>query len=707
MAFAPAKQNSVAIVVDEKSYEEARGEVDAYALAIERQGLETVLILDHWQHPDSIRVRLKKLYQSSQMPLEGVIFIGDIPVPMLRDAQHLSTAFKMDQDKFAWTRSSIPSDRFYDDLDLEFEYLKQDSVQPLYHYYSLKAESPQRLSVDIYSARIKPPHGPNQYELLRNYLKKVVAFKENPPVADQVMFFTGHGYNSECPRTWMDEKLALSQQFAYMNGQKNYLEYINFQFDQHVKFRLMAELKRTDLDIALLHHHGGPNSQYLDGMPETGSVQDQIRDVKYYLRSKLRSANKSPEKLEEAKNYFKKSLGVSDAWFEGAIDKVQEEEDSVFNAKLDINIEDMAGYSSNVPFIMIDACFTGSFHRDKYIAGEYLFDEGKTIAVQANSVNVFQDKWGDEMVGLLGLGLRVGYWHKMNCSLETHLLGDPTMMFAQRDKNVDLNNWMEKRAIDRSFWKKQLSSPYADVEALALRMLYQIDGIAVSDLLLDQFKNNTFYSVRAEALKLLRMCKDNNFIQALNLGMTDSYELIQRFSPLYMSETGHPSHVPYIIDAMLRNNTSKRVAYNLKEAAGMYNKDVLLAELDRQIERKEFLLDKDETYQQIRKSVEYGCNRMRSYIDELVNAETKEKDQIFNLRAFRNQTIHQHLEELISFIDTTSNTRLKLAGVELLGWFDHSYKRNLITDFCEKALNDKSITEELKNELIKTKNRIN
>ncbi len=707
MAFAPAKQNSVAIIVDEKSYEEARNEIDAYVGAIEKQGLKPVLIVDHWQHPDSIRVRLKKLYQSTQTPLEGAVLIGDIPVPMLRDAQHFSTAFKMDQDRYAWTRSSIPSDRFYDDLDLEFEYLKQDSVQPLYHYYSLKAESPQHLSVDIYSARIKPPHGSNQYKLLRNYLKKVVAFKNNPPVADQVMFFTGHGYNSECTRTWMDEKIALSQQFAYMSGQKNYMEYFNFQFDEHVKFRLLAELKRDDLDIALLHHHGGPNSQYLDGMPESASVQDQIRDVKYYLRSKLRSANKSPEKVEETKEYFKKSLGVAEAWFEGSFDKTQEAEDSLFNAKLDINIEDMDGYSSNVPFIMIDACFTGSFHRDKYIAGEYLFDEGKTIAVQANSVNVFQDKWGDEMVGLLGLGLRVGFWHKMNCSLETHLLGDPTMTFAQRDKNIDLNSWMENKSTDRSFWKKQLTAPYADVQALALRMLYKIDGAAVSDMLLYQFKNNTYYPVRAEALKLLRMCKDDNFIQALNLGINDSYELIQRLSALYMSETGHPSHIPYLIDAMLRNNVSKRVAYNLKDAAGLYDKDALLAELDRQIGQKEFLLDKDETYNDTKRGIEYGCDRMKKYMDELVAADTKEKDKLFNLRAFRNQTVHQHLEELINFVDTTTNEKLKLVGIELLGWFDHSYKRNLINDFCTKAIKDASLSEQCKNELIKTKNRIN
>jgi len=35
---------------------------------------------------------------------------------MIRDAQFLTSAFKMDQ-KRPWQQSSIPSDRYYDDFD--------------------------------------------------------------------------------------------------------------------------------------------------------------------------------------------------------------------------------------------------------------------------------------------------------------------------------------------------------------------------------------------------------------------------------------------------------------------------------------------------------------------------------------------------------------------------------------------------------------
>ncbi len=700
-------ESSFLIVVDKNSYKEAKAEIEAYALSIEKQGLKTSILVDEWQHPDSIRVRLKNLYKNTNQGLEGAVFIGDIPVPMLRDCQHFSSAFKMDQDRYAWNRSSIPSDRFYEDFDLQFDYLKQDTARTLYHYYSLKAESPQRITPDIYSGRIKPPKGKNQYELLRNYLKKVVEFKANPPKVDQVMFFTGHGYNSEDPKTWMDEKLALSQQFNYLSAQKSYLEYINFQYEEHIKFRLLAELKRKDLDIALLHHHGGPDAQYLDGMPETAGVQDQVRDIKYYLRSKIRSANSTPAKLEEAKANYKKWLGVSDNWFEGAFDKKVIEEDSLYNANLDIYIEDHQNYSSNVPFIMLDACFTGSFHLDNYLSAQYLFDEGKTIALQANSVNVFQDKYPDEMAGLLGLGMRIGFWNKMNCLLETHIIGDPTLSFQPFDNKVNVNNWIIAEKRNPAFWRKQLQSGYADVQSLALRMLFQAEGSAISDLLLHKFKESTFFSVRTEALRLLHQCNDKNFIEAVNLGINDSYELIQRFSAIYMSETGDPAHIPFLIDALLRNNISKRVAYNLKDAVNLFEKEKLMAELQKQVQEKEFLLNKDESLKEIQKTIDYNTGKMKSYVDEIVNPATKEKEKLFNIRVFRNQPVHPHLETLINYLDTTKSEKMKLMGAEVLGWFDHSYKRGLITDFCEKEISDPTLTKTCKQELIKTKNRIN
>ena len=93
---------SFAIIIDSTSYIKAQNAVNAYKEVIEKDNLATYIIIDNWKSPDDIKAFLWKLYNDKKMPLEGAVFIGDIPIPMLRDAQHLSSAFKMDQRR-DWT----------------------------------------------------------------------------------------------------------------------------------------------------------------------------------------------------------------------------------------------------------------------------------------------------------------------------------------------------------------------------------------------------------------------------------------------------------------------------------------------------------------------------------------------------------------------------------------------------------------------------
>ena len=54
-------------------------------------------------------------------------------------------------------KRQVPTDRFYDDLNLKFEFIRQDSVNHQHFYYKLTEDSPQRLNPTFYSARIKYP----------------------------------------------------------------------------------------------------------------------------------------------------------------------------------------------------------------------------------------------------------------------------------------------------------------------------------------------------------------------------------------------------------------------------------------------------------------------------------------------------------------------------------------------------------------------
>ncbi|MCF0174981.1 MAG: HEAT repeat domain-containing protein, partial [Bacteroidales bacterium] len=138
-------KTSFAIIIDKATYTALEDKVAAYRDAIEADGLATWIVAEEFKSPEAVKAEILRLRSDKKMPLEGVVFIGDIPVAMIRDAQHLASAFKMNQEN-KWTASSIPSDRFYDDFDLKFDFLKQDENIPSYFYYSLAGESTQYVS---------------------------------------------------------------------------------------------------------------------------------------------------------------------------------------------------------------------------------------------------------------------------------------------------------------------------------------------------------------------------------------------------------------------------------------------------------------------------------------------------------------------------------------------------------------------------------
>ena len=87
-----------------------------YKTAVEDDGLATYLISGDWQNPDQVKQMIIKTYQECPS-LEGLVLIGDVPVALVRNAQHMTTAFKMNEKAFPWDQSSVPTDRFYDDLN--------------------------------------------------------------------------------------------------------------------------------------------------------------------------------------------------------------------------------------------------------------------------------------------------------------------------------------------------------------------------------------------------------------------------------------------------------------------------------------------------------------------------------------------------------------------------------------------------------------
>ncbi|MDZ7763800.1 MAG: hypothetical protein U5K00_05170 [Melioribacteraceae bacterium] len=428
----PKSQNSrsFAIVVDNTTYNKVENEILQYRDAIESvDGLSVFILTVEEENPSVIKNELIKLYEAPAK-LEGAVFIGYIPIPMLRGAQHLTSAYKKNEDKYEWYESSVPSDRFYEDFDLQFKLLRQDSTHSQLYYYWLLPESPQQVRKEIYSGRIKAPVvDDSKYKMIAVYLNKVVEAKRNPEVLNDAFVFTGHGYHSESLNSWNDEIITLREQFPNMFEVGGSLKHIHFKMNPNMKEILMMEMSRENLDMAIFHAHGAEETQYLIGYSAAKSIQQNVTEMKRYFRSKLRYYVHHGREIQEVKDYYINQYNVNDTWFEGAFEDSVITADSLFEYNMDIHSKDLALFSPQAEFIMFDECFNGSFHVENYISGKYIFGSGNVISSVANSVNVLQDKWADKSLGLLRYGVSVGNWHRQVNYLENHIIGDPTFHF--------------------------------------------------------------------------------------------------------------------------------------------------------------------------------------------------------------------------------------------------------------------------------------
>lgn len=687
-----------AIIVDKDSYAAAQIEIDEYANAIEKyDGIECLIIEDKWGQPDSIRAEIERLYKSED--IEGFALVGDIPVAMIRDAQHLTSAFKMDQTQ-PRVDSSIPSDRFYDDLELEFTYIDKDEDNP-YFYYSLNYDSKQTLSPQMYSGRIRPmtSEGKVDIDALKAYLTKVVEEKASGNVLDNTFFFSGHGYISESMMARLDEQEGIYDHFPWLKGQRDAVGFIDHKQKNPIKETLMNELMREELDYAILHHHGYWDTQYLNGAPDVLNVNQAKDYITQYCRSHLQSAQRKGKSTAEVMNKINTKLGVPRSWVSDFNKPEVLKKDSLYSASLDLVLEDFEGYQykPNTRVVIIDACFCGSFHRNEFIAGKYIFGEGKTVVCIANSVNVLQDKWGDKFVGLMGLGAPVGVLVQYNSYLESHVVGDPTFTFKSADKKYNVG----KMLAGKTNWEKELNSKYPDIQALAMLKLYE-EGEISSDKLLDIFKTSKYGIVRAQALELLSKCRDQNLLEAIKLGVNDGYEMTQRFAIKGITRSGDLDLVKSLISVCITNNTSERTNFNAVYALGVYPEDTLVAEFDRVFPNDSIkYVNKEKVGKAIRDGIISASNRWTDEMDAIVDSTTSDKWRFFNIRILRNNGIHHRYAQLIEYLPNLKEEH-QIVLIEALGWHPTSYMREYVIEKLTEISNNMDYSEGVREEAIKT-----
>lgn len=708
--------NSFAIVIDRTTYSKAKDAVENYRKAVEHDGLKTYLIAAEWANPSQVRDSLKALYNRDKT-LEGCVLVGDIPIAMIRNAQHMTTAFKMNEQTFPIRESSVPSDRFYDDLHLKFKYLSQDKDDSALYYYKLTEDSPQRLNPNFYSARIRYPEGKDgdKYQAIADFLNKAAKAKyAQPNKLDQVVSYNGASYNMDCLMVYMDEEKAYRENFplAFQNGTG--FKHWNFRMNHAMRNYLLSELKRDGIDVFMFHEHGAPDQQLVNGNEACQETSSRLASVKREIYSHTKKRAKKGESLDSLQQMFSVKFGLAAGFWDDYANAEYWKKDSIAHAESYISLPDLENIVSNPTFVMFDACYNGSFQDKDQIAGRYIFNPGSTLVVQGNTRNVLQDRWTIEMIGLLSHGIRVGQYNKLVATLEGHLIGDPTVRFAPISANTVSTDILTK-ADNRKYWNRLTKSKYPDIQSLALRMLADCDfGLsegnekaraATSAMLLSTFRTSPFNTVRMEALKMLSRYGGGDFTEAVRLGLNDPYERIARSSADYAGRIGDVSLLPDIVRVLFEDEDRIRIQYQLNTSLFLFPKEKVIDEVRRYLSASNRMDKKAEMEKAVESIADNFAFRDRGD-SVIMDAKAKTDKRISAIRFLRNNPRTQSLDTYLTFLnDTSVPQNLRVLMAEALGWFDLSCRKADIRSFIRKMLVEGQ-PDELKEELLQTLERL-
>ena len=708
LSFPALAGNGFGIFVDAVTWDRCRGELEAYRDQLRSEGLEAQIIQNAWTGPEQVKAEILRLAADRRHPLEGVVFVGDIPIVMVREGQWLTTAFKMNEQRFPIFESSVASDRFYDDFDLRFEFLQKDETHPGVFYYRLSEEGAQHLHPDIYSARMKVPQimidrGGDPYVLMSRYLRKVVQAHRERNVLDHLTFFFGEGYNSEDLNIWRQKPRIWQEYFPQAFRRASGARFLNFHQADQMKWNLFSELQRPGTDLFQFTEHGAPDTQYINGTGEGRSLPENL----YLLKSWTARQYKKWKGTKEDERFQRAAL---DSVFHLSRDVVSDSAlrryhliDSVARRHSNIYQDELLAVRSNPRVVILNACYNGSFYDPEgYIAGVHVFGPGNCVVAQGNTVNALQDKLEDKLMGYLSAGLRVGLWHREVPYLECHLIGDPTFRFTPADdaaalRAARLTERLVRHPDDAAAWKAGLRSEdaleraaaivhrgYAAQEALAKAgkkgqerkaqaLAREVSGEALSLL-----RSDASWTVRICAFSVLSALADDNAPQAIVTASSDPCERVVRDACLLASAMAAPGRDSCVVRAMDR----------------IYNDHPEWARLHWQ---------SDDALTMIR-----GHEHLEKEAAKVADSGLKEMQRVYAMRTFRNYRYLKAVPALVAVAtDASASELLRKVACETLGWYNRTPDRTSIAGSLQQCLSGSgTMPKAVRAEMSKTVKRL-
>jgi hypothetical protein len=266
---------------------------------------------------------------------------------------------------------------------------------------------------------------------------------------------------------------------------------------------------------------------------------------------------------------------------------------------------------------------------------------------------------------------------------------------------------MELSSDDPDYWLKVFrKEEHPDVKGTALHRLFALGYPELPRLLTDIYHASGFAMLRLQVFHLLQHYDDSRFEELLKTSVYDPYEFIRRKSVYAMGRIGKDEFIPFIGSVYLNDFLDERVRFNAEFCFALMDTEKVEKEILGQIDRSESLFNKEEIRSEFLSMLE-SRKRISEMGMQIADTTQKLSSRLLGVSTIRNNSYHTKVDHYLEVLRDPSqplDLRIKLA--EALGWFTLSYRKGEIITACRQLGTNPDVDQKLKNELVKTVNRL-
>jgi hypothetical protein len=239
------QKNSVALVIDENTYNALSNEILRFKSDIERDSNFDVFVLHkNWNKASEIRNKLVELFQKEG--LKGAILIGDIPI-MYHTTKYQGKVYP-----------KSPSDYYYQKLDTK------DWIEETADTIIQSQDQKHVYSRTIWTSRLMPPgdSSTQKIELLRDYFDRNHKYRVGQLSYDGMLFVESEDQSDISQKLYT--KVGQIADYTNLYKQSSKVE-TAYAVDPGERKKRILEKITKNYEIMSFHVHGTSKSQWIGG----------------------------------------------------------------------------------------------------------------------------------------------------------------------------------------------------------------------------------------------------------------------------------------------------------------------------------------------------------------------------------------------------------------------------------------------------------